>query len=402
MFQATVGLVGFDNLYEVAVNSSSTRWDSERDDQPVLLQTPMHKWHVDHAGRMVDFAGWSMPVQYGSIIDEHHQTRKCLGMFDVSHMARLFFSGTQVDRFLDGLTTRRVAGVEPGKIRYSLMTNTLGGILDDVLVYHLPGLDGGDSYHLMVANAGNREKIVDWIKSHLATAPEVQMEDRTLHSAMLAIQGPRANETVAKFSDTDPNLLPYYTGTTTRVLGHSAIVARTGYTGEDGCEIIVDAQHAEEIWARVFEVAQSIGGGATGLAARDTLRLEAGMPLYGHELSEEINPAQTNLNFAINLKNRKFAGRSAIVAAKKDSTLPIRIGLELTDRRAAREHCEIFSGGKKIGVVTSGTFGPTVNKSISMGYVQSEFAVPGTKVDIDIRGKSHAANVVDLPFYRRS
>jgi aminomethyltransferase len=389
-------------MYEVAVNSSSTRSETERDEQHDLLQTPLHPWHVEHAGRMVDFAGWSMPVQYGSIIDEHLQTRKCLGLFDVSHMARLFFSGPHIDRFLDRLTTRRMAGIEPGKIRYSLLTNESGGILDDVLVYHLPGLDDQASNFMMVVNASNRGKIVDWINSHLPAAPDLRMEDRTIDSAMIAVQGPLANQTVAKISETDPNSLPYYTGTTTRILGHSAIVSRTGYTGEDGCEIIVDAQHGEEIWARVFEIAQPIGGGATGLAARDTLRLEAGMPLYGHELSTEINPVQTDLNFAINLKDREFAGRSAIVKAKRDPTLPTRIGLELTDRRAAREHCEIFSGGQKIGVVTSGTFGPTVNKSISMGYVQPEFAVPGTKVDIDIRGKSHAATVVDLPFYRRS
>jgi aminomethyltransferase len=377
-----------ENLYEVAVSSVEN-----------LLKTPLHSWHVANHGRMVEFAGWSMPVQYGSIIDEHHQTRKSVGMFDVSHMGRFYFSGTQVDEFLDRFTTRRVARVEPGKIRYSLMTNESGGILDDVLVYHLPALDG-EPFHMMVVNASNRAKIVDWLRSK--SDGEVQMDDRTTQTAMIAVQGPLANQVVAKISEIDPETLPYYTGTTTKVLGNPTIVSRTGYTGEDGCELIVAANEAIDVWTKVFELAQEIGGGATGLAARDTLRLEAGMPLYGHELNEDINPAQADLKFAINLKDREFFGRSAILAAKKDSSLPIRIGLELEGRRAAREECEIFLGEQRVGYVTSGTFAPTIQKSISMGYMLPEFAKPGTELTVDIRGKSHFAKVVDLPFYSRN
>ena len=364
-----------------------------------LLKTPLHSWHAANHGRMVEFAGWSMPVQYGSIIDEHHQTRNAVGMFDVSHMGRLYFSGSHVDEFLDRFTTRRVARVEPGKIRYSLMTNESGGILDDVLVYHLPSLDG-EPYHMMVVNASNRSKIVDWIQSN--SDGSVQLNDRTLETAMIAVQGPQANQMVAKISEIDPQTLPYYTGTTTKVLGNAAIISRTGYTGEDGCELIVEAANAIEVWSKVFELSQAIGGGATGLAARDTLRLEAGMPLYGHELNEETNPSQTDLKFAINLKDREFFGRSAIIAAKKDNSLPVRIGLELEGRRAAREGCDIFAGDKKIGHITSGTFAPTLQKSISMGYALPEFTDPGTEVTVDIRGKSHSAKVVELPFYSRN
>ncbi len=364
-----------------------------------LLKTPLHGWHSSNNGRMVEFAGWSMPVQYGSIIEEHHQTRKSVGMFDVSHMGRLYFSGTNVDQFLDRFTTRRVAGVEAGKIRYSLMTNESGGILDDVLVYHLPDIDG-KPFHMMVVNASNRAKIVDWINSN--PDGDVVLEDRTEQTAMIAIQGPKANEVVAKISETDPTSLPYYTGTTTKVLGHPTILSRTGYTGEDGCELMMDSEFAEEIWAKIHELAAPIGGGATGLAARDTLRLEAGMPLYGHELSEQTNPAQTDLKFAINLKDRKFFGRSSIIAARKDSSLPIRIGLELDGKRAARENCDVYQGEKKVGVVTSGTFAPTLEKSISMAYVLSEAAKIGTALTVDIRGKSHSATVEEVPFYSRS
>jgi aminomethyltransferase len=348
---------------------------------------------------MVEFAGWSMPVQYSSIIEEHRQTRNSIGMFDVSHMGRLYFSGSEVDQFLDKLTTRRVAGVECGKIRYSLMTNEAGGILDDVLVYHLPNL-AGDPFHMMVVNASNRDKIVNWIKSHVGDSG-IELDDRTTATSMIAVQGPQANQAVKQISDLDPDSLAYYTGVTTKICGVEAIVSRTGYTGEDGCEIIVDNQHANKIWNEVFVLAQKVGGGASGLAARDTLRLEAGMPLYGHELNEETNPAQTDLKFAIQLKNREFMGRSAILQARKDASLRVRVGLELEGRRAAREECQVMSGEKNIGVVTSGSFTPTLEKSISMAYVELAFSKPGTEVVVDIRGKSHPAKVVEVPFYKR-
>lgn len=364
-----------------------------------LLKTPLHQWHVDQKGRMVDFAGWSMPVQYSSIIDEHHQTRNAIGMFDVSHMARLFFSGEGVDQFLDKLTTRRVANVECGKIRYSLMTNETGGILDDVLIYHLPDLNN-EPFHMMVANASNREKIVNWIQSHLGDSG-IQLKDRTTETAMIAVQGPKANEAVSKLSDLNPDSLSYYTGATTKVCGEEAIVSRTGYTGEDGCEIICDNEHALKIWNEVFAKSQSVGGGATGLAARDTLRLEAGMPLYGHELNENINPAQTDLKFAIQMKNRDFVGRSSIATARKDKSLRVRIGLELEGKRAAREECKIFVDDQDVGVVTSGTYAPTLEKSISMAYIDQAHTAIGTPVIVDIRGKSHPAKVVEVPFYKR-
>ena len=348
---------------------------------------------------MVDFAGWSMPVQYTSIIEEHHQTRNTVGMFDVSHMGRLYFSGKDVDQFLDKLTTRRVAGVECGKIRYSLMTNEAGGILDDVLVYHLPDMNG-QPFHMMVVNGSNREKIVSWIDSHIGDSG-ITMVDRTRETAMIAVQGPMANEAVSTIAGEDPATLPYYTGTTTGFQNDQIIISRTGYTGEDGCEIICDASIAQTVWDDVFSLAEEAGGGASGLAARDTLRLEAGMPLYGHELNEDINPAQTDLRFAIQMKNREFIGRSAIANARKDKTLRVRIGLELDGRRAAREECSIKHDATVVGVVTSGSYTPTIEKSLSMGYVDPEFATAGTELIVDIRGKDHPAKVVELPFYKR-
>jgi aminomethyltransferase len=349
---------------------------------------------------MVEFAGWSMPVQYGSIVQEHLQTRNAFGLFDVSHMGRLYFSGDGVGEFLDGLTTRRVAGIDPGKIRYSLMTNEAGCILDDVLVYHL--LDTANQpFYMMVVNASNRQKIKDWLAAKLPEGAGIEIDDRTQSTAMIAVQGPKANEAVAKLATIDPDSLAYYTGCLAKICDAKVIVSRTGYTGEDGCELIVPAENAVEIWSQLMELAGPIEGGASGLAARDSLRLEAAMPLYGHELNENINAAQADLKFAINVKDREFVGRSSILAARKDKTLRKRVGFALEGKRAARENCPIVVDGNVVGEVTSGAFTPTLQKSISMGYIDPEFAASGTKVQFDIRGKLHDGEVASLPFYQR-
>ena len=374
-----------------------------------LIHTPLTRWHVDNAGRMVDFAGWLMPVQYQSVIAEHHHTRNAVGLFDVSHMGRFFFYGSNVGQWLDGLMTRRVACTASGKIRYSLMTNQAGGILDDVLVYHmaasgpfLPSAVGGNSFYMVVVNAGNRDKLAAWFQASIPEGSDIILNDRTETSAMIAVQGPQANHIVAAISTEDPAELGYYAGAVCDVDGHPAIVSRTGYTGEDGCEIIVDAQSALPVWEKLAAASQDVGGGATGLAARDTLRLEAGMPLYGNELSEEINAAATNLRFAINLKDRNFCGADAIAKELKAKKARVRVGIELAGRRPARQGCPIMVGDQEIGHLTSGTLSPTLQKPIAMGYVEPQHSAVGTAIEIDIRGKRQPASVVDLPFYQRA
>ncbi|QEG23805.1 glycine cleavage system aminomethyltransferase GcvT [Mariniblastus fucicola] len=365
-----------------------------------LLSTPLTSWHVENGGRMVDFAGWSMPVQYGSIVEEHHQTRNAFGLFDVSHMGRLYFSGSEVGAFLDSLTTRRVSGIDAGKIRYSLMTNEAGCILDDVLVYRLADSDE-QPFYMMVVNASNRTKIVEWLKSNLPQGCDIEIDDRTESTAMIAVQGPKANEAVTKIASLNPDTLSYYTGVVAKIGDAEVIISRTGYTGEDGCELIVPGDAAVSIWSQLIELGKAVGGGASGLASRDSLRLEAAMPLYGHELTEDINAAQADLKFAINVKDREFIGRSAILAARKDESLRKRVGFVLKGKRAARENCPVVVDGNVVGEVTSGAFAPTVQNSISMGYVDPAFAEPGTKVQFDIRGKFHDGEVVQLPFYKR-
>ena len=364
-----------------------------------LAETPLHDWHASHGGRMVDFAGWSMPVQYSSIVEEHLATRNAATLFDVSHMGRLGFSGPGVAEFLDSLVTRRVANMAAGRIRYALVTNEAGGILDDVLVYRLEDASGGAAQFQMVVNASNREKIVAWIKSLL---PEgITFEDQTTQTCMIAVQGPQAVGLMGPLLDVDLAAMKYYTGQSATIVGHPGFVSRTGYTGEDGCEVIADAGDALYLWETILEAGQSIPAVAAGLACRDTLRLEAAMPLYGHELSESINPVQAGLGFAINLKDRKFIGHDAIAGFKEDPTQSQRVGLLLASRRIPREGYAILRGEETVGEVTSGTFSPTLQKPIAMGYVKPEFAEIGTELSVEVRSHRERAQVVPLPFYQR-
>lgn len=366
-----------------------------------LARTPLYDWHVDHGARLVDFAGWSMPVQYTSIIEEHHATRSAAGLFDVSHMGRLRFEGPGAARLLDRLLTRSVADMRPGKVRYAMLVNDQGGILDDVLVYRLLEQDGREFY-LLVVNAGNRAKIARWIADHQLPDDECTIEDITQRTAMMAVQGPRAIQIAVPSVEADVAALRYYTATCTTAAGAPAIVSRTGYTGEDGCELIVPADAGVRLWSELYERGTPLGLRPAGLGARDTLRLEAGMPLYGHELTEQINPFQAGLGFAVQLEGREFIGRDALKRWKEDASLPRRVGLRLSGKRVAREHSVVYRDEQPVGEVTSGTFSPTFQQSIAMAYVQPQAAAEGTPLQVDVRGRREAAVVVKLPFYSRT
>ncbi len=368
--------------------------------QVTLLQTPLHDWHARHSARLVDFAGWSMPVQYDSIISEHVATRERAGLFDVSHMGRFRFDGTQASALLDRILTRRASQLKPGQIRYGLITNETGGILDDILVYHLVDQDG-HSFHALVVNAGNRDKIASWIHAQLADFPDVTFTDQTLKTAMISVQGPRAISIVTPLVDFDLPALPYYHGRVAHFTGQPAVVSRTGYTGEDGCELVVDAGIAESVWQQLMEAGVGHGLAAAGLGARDTLRLEAAMPLYGHELSESINPYQAGLGFAVQLKDRAFIGRDALAKLRTDERLPVRVGLQMDGKRVPREEYPVLAQGRSVGRVTSGTFSPTLQRPLAMAYIEPQFAASGSTIEIDLRGQPHPATIVELPFYKR-
>jgi len=376
-----------------------------------LLKTPLHDWHVAQGARMVEFAGWHMPVQYTSIIREHLATRAACGVADISHMGRLRFEGPGAPVFLAKLLTRRVGGLGLNQIRYSLMTNEQGGILDDVLVGYYHNAHG-QPYYVMVVNASNRRKIVDWIDAHLpphrAEAPgeEVVWSDVTRLWAMFAIQGPHALDLLQPLVDVDLASMKYYNGAQVRILHPAAqrqggIISRTGYTGEDGFELSVGATIARGVWEVLMEMGEPLGAVPTGIGARDTLRLEAGMPLYGHELSEATHPFQAGLGYTCYLTGYDFPGRDALRRLEKKPLESKLVGLELAGRRPARGECPILAGNEPVGRTTSGTYSPTLEKPIALGYVRVEHADPGTELVIDVRGRPAPARVVKLPFYRR-
>jgi aminomethyltransferase len=366
----------------------------------MLLQTPLSAWHAAHGARMVDFAGWSMPVQYASIVSEHLATRSAVGLFDVSHMGRFRFEGSGSERFLERIVTRRVQGMRAGMIRYALVTSDDGGILDDVLVYHLRGT-GDQSYYQMVVNASNRQKVFAWLSDH-KDGDDVDLIDATAETAMIAVQGPRALEIVRPLATIDPTELRYYHGRENEISAAPAIISRTGYTGEDGCEIVVPAETALDLWEELIEAAARVGGSAAGLGARDTLRLEAGMPLYGHELSESINPFQAGVGFAVDLEGREFPGRDALLELRDDLAQPRRVGLVLEGQRVPREGYRVWHRGHEVGQVTSGTFSPTLQRPIAMAYVDPTCITGESPMTIDIRGHHEPAHLTELPFYRRA
>ncbi|MCL4112032.1 UNVERIFIED_CONTAM: hypothetical protein GTU68_034535 [Idotea baltica] len=360
-----------------------------------MQKTALHDWHAENGGRIVDFAGWAMPVQYSTITEEHTAVRTAAGLFDIAHMGRLKFTGPDACRFLDNVVTNDVTRLKVGDIRYALVTNQAGGILDDVLVYRF------DDCYMLVVNASNREKIVAWLQQH-RSGFDVQFDDLTLSHYMLAIQGPKSIEVLSGLTDLDLDGMKYYSGTHATVNGVAGIVSRTGYTGEDGFEIVVPVESAVELWHSLMSAGAPLGLKAAGLGCRDTLRLEAAMPLYGHEMDESTDPFTAGLNFGVKLKTGDFIGRDALVKIRQRDDLQIRVGLELEGRRIAREDVEVYWGKQRVGHVTSGTFSPTLEKSISMAYVDSNCSAVGTQLNVNIRGKEYPARVVPLPFYKRS
>ena len=354
------------------------------------LRTPLYPWHVDHQARMVPFARWDMPVQYAGITAEHKAVRTGAGLFDISHMARVKILGQDALALLERIFTNSVATMKDGQVRYGLVCNESGGILDDILVYRW------DFGFVVVINASNREKILAWIEQHIAGL-SVQIEDRTFETTMVAVQGPNAVALCDGMFDDDISDLKYYFSLLTRYENEYCAVSRTGYTGEDGLEIVVGNVVGQTLWDELIRR----GAVPCGLGARDTLRLEAAMPLYGHELNEAIDPIHAGLGWAVKLDKGDFIGRDALRAAATDTTKPVRVGLEVEGKRAAREGSAILANGVSVGTVTSGSFAPWLEKSIAMGYVAPKHAAPGTKLLIDVRGSTLNATVVPLPFYKR-
>lgn len=365
-----------------------------------LLTTPLHAWHRDHGGRLVPFAGWEMPVQYASIVEEHLATRRRCGLFDVSHMGRLAVTGPGSRAWLEGMLTRRVADLQPGGVRYTLITDDDGGrgvrILDDALV----GCEADDRFALVV-NGSNRDRVVAWLKNQLPSEG-VLLADHTRQTAMIAVQGPAALGIVTSLASPDDaeriNALKNYRSCSATIAGHAAAVSRTGYTGEDGVELVVAAEAAVSVWEALL--AADAAATPCGLGARDTLRLEAGMPLYGHELVEDTDPFAIGLGRGVSLEGRSFPGSETLAAMKQAPAAKKRVGLVLSGKRAAREGSEVFAVGaaEPCGMVTSGSLAPSLGVPVAMAMVEASLAEPGTHLEIDIRGTRLPATVSLLPF----
>lgn len=368
-------------------------------------RTPFHQFHVDHGAKMVDFAGWEMPLHYGSIIEEHNQVRRSGGLFDVSHMGRLRFAGRDARKFLDHVCTRQIFDMTPGQARYSLVCNEHGGCRDDVLVYKLD-----DAEFLMVCNASNRFKLIEHFNQVKGAAGMIfKMTDETASTAMVAVQGPKVIELISNFSSEVPRL-KRYRFVEKNLIFVKLLISRTGYTGEDGVEVILPARFVNEI---VRMMMSKVGQGEdalvkpAGLGARDSLRLEAGMALYGHEITEETDPLSAGLNFAVKLDKGQdnpevghFIGQDALQKIAQQGPKQTLVGLKLEGKRSARQDMKVLKSSQEIGAVSSGCLSPTLGYPIAMAYVDAEHTEADSAVQVDLGRATVEAQITALPFYK--
>ena len=358
--------------------------------QDLLLRTPLYAAHAREGGKMVPYAGYDMPVQYTSVIAESKAVREGVGMFDVSHMARLRFTGAKVLDFLEQITSNDVAKLDNGRGQYSLLPNKSGGCVDDIIVYRI-----GEHEYRMVVNAANHQKDVAWMKSENSFG--VVIEDHTEPTAMIAVQGPRAVELLASLSEKPEALraAPMFGIVDCHIAGVSCFAPRSGYTGEDGYELICHAENADTLWTALREA----GVTPCGLASRDILRVEAGLPLYGHELNDEINPISVGLGWVIG-KEKSFNSSDVFADARTHGTAQKLQGIRLESRRVADPGTTVWLGDRASGTVSSGVFSPLLNTGIAFAFLDSNVSLE-TAVEIEIRGKKEPGVVVNKRFFKR-
>jgi len=362
-----------------------------------MRHTPLYEAHVRLGARMVDFGGWSMPVSYPTgILDEHRATRASVGVFDVCHMGEVHFTGPGAAATVQRIVTNDVARLENGRAFYTVACLPSGGIVDDFIVYRV-----GPEHYLAVVNASNSDKDVDWFQEHRGA--DCTIEDASARTGLIAFQGPAAQRSLQPLTSLPLDKLRSFSfATDVTVAGLPVWIARTGYTGEDGFELLCDAKDAAALWDRLVEAANSVGGKPVGLGARDTLRLEAKLPLYGNDLDDKTTPLEAGLGWVVKLDGDDFVGRDALRAQQAAGITRKLAGFVMTARGIARHGYAIHDAdGAAIGTVTSGGPAPTLDKNVGMGYVPARLDVPGTKLSIDCRGKRVDAEVVRGPFYKR-
>ncbi|MHB8509666.1 MAG: glycine cleavage system aminomethyltransferase GcvT [Candidatus Dormibacteria bacterium] len=356
------------------------------------LKTPLYDTHVAAGGQMVEFGGWMMPLQYTSMRDEHSAVRERVGLFDVSHMGEFHIQGDRAGEVLARMVSNEVLNLTPGQARYNCICNERGGIVDDALVYR------DEDGYMVVVNAGTRLK--DLAHFRRVAGGEIEIVDRSLETALIAVQGPRAVEVVYSLADIVVENIPYYHFAMGTVAGVPARISRTGYTGEDGFELFVPWGEAVGLWQALLEAGSGHGIQACGLGARDTLRLEAGMRLYGQDISDDTNPLEAGLGWATKLGKPDFVGRDALLKVKEEGPARAFIGLELEGRAIARHGYPILDGARPVGEVTSGTFSFTLGRAVATGYVESGSRDSG-ELAVEVRGEPVKARRATLPFYKR-
>ena len=370
------------------------------DSETTLRRTPLYERHVAAGGKIVPFAGWEMPVQYSGVIEEHRAVRGAAGLFDVSHMGEIHVAGPGAEAFLQGLTPNDVTALTPGRAHYSAFLTEAGTYIDDLLIYRL-----GAEEFLVVVNAANAAKDFAWVESHAAGADGVEVEDVSERYALLALQGPKAVgilRPLARVADGGSlDEIKFYRFARGTVDGAEAILSRTGYTGEDGFELYLPPEDAPRIWDRLLAAGAGDGLIPAGLGARDTLRMESGMALYGHEIDDTTTPWEADLAWTVKLEAGDFVGKDAIVRQKAAGVERRLVGFEIEGRGIARDGHEVFDGERKVGRVTSGTWSPTFEKALGLAYVPMGLAEPGGSVEIEVRRRRLPARIVKLPFYRR-
>ena len=362
-----------------------------------MKRTPLYDRHLALGARVIDFGGWAMPVQYTNVIEEHQTTRDKAGLFDICHMGEIEVMGPQAFDLLQWVLSRNLTEQVIGQIKLSVMTNEHGGIIDDLTVYKF-----GNEHYMVVTNAGTKDNDLKWIedKRKEKDLSGVQVTDISDKIGKVDIQGPLSQMILQNLTADDLNPLQYYHAMGTKILDIPAIVSRSGYTGEDGFEIYTDSARIGEVWDKLLETGAAFGIKPVGLGARDTLRLEAGMMLYGNDMDETITPLEVVYGWVTDLE-KEFVGSAALRKLKQEGLTRKLVGFEMEDRGIARHGYKVFKEGSEVGLVTSGTFTPTLQKAIGLAFVPVFYSEPGTEIFIQIRDHLAKARIVKLPFYKR-
>ncbi len=367
-----------------------------KEEHMVMNRTPLYEEHIRLKGKMVNFAGWEMPLQYSHVSDEVMAVRNSAGVFDVSHMGEIYVEGTDAIEFVDLLVTNDVRKLKNKQICYTPMCYENGTIVDDLLVYRF-----SERKLMMVVNASNTEKDFEWITSK-AKDFDVKVSNRSSEIVQIAFQGPKAEEVLSKISQIALSDIRYYHFLEGRINGIRAIVSRTGYTGEDGFEIYLDKEAAFPMWRKLLEIAKKVKGVPCGLAARDILRFESSYMLYGNDIDSTTTPLEAPLKWTVKFDKKDFIGKKALEKQAKEGTKRKLIGFEMLDKSIPRHGCKIFRGEEEIGYVTSGNHSPTLSKDLGMGYLKRDSVKIGTDIEVEIRGKRKKAKIIKLPFYKGS